>query len=162
MNRRFARTRPLGDDPISAAASAAVAAASSAASSAQMGAPTRPRKKHRRHPVAATADVSSTTAPASSQAEPLSVPLASKKPAKKRHRGTHQTPAGAVAKAGDKDTTVAAVSGEQHGHLLLIGGAVVGLGLLALLLARRGGAEPVPEHQPTRRQPMGHQPMRTA
>jgi hypothetical protein len=147
MNRRYVRPS-LGDDPVSAAAAAAIAGAASVASSGATGKSTPPKRHRRKH----RSPSASTTTDAATDVSPSSVPTASagahkptgKKVRKPSHRPQRGNDPAVDTAPGDKTATTAAQPDAGHGHLLLIGGAVVGLGLLALLLTRHDD-QPAPD-----------------
>jgi hypothetical protein len=151
MNRRYVRPS-LGDDPISAAAAAAIAGAASVVPSGATKSPP-PKRRRRKHRAAAASTTTDTLADASPSPAPAASAGAHKPTLKKARKPSHRPQRGndpAVDNApGDKTTTPAAQPDGGHGHLLLIGGAVVGLGLLALLLTRHGD-EPAPNAEHAR------------
>jgi hypothetical protein len=153
MNRRITQMRSLGDDPVSAAASAAAAAAASAASAGPSTAP-RPssRTKHHRHvrvpasPFPPAADVAASAAAPSVSASGVQ----DKKRGGTRRRHGRPSPSAATSSvATEKEGLPSVVHAAHQGHLLLLGGTVLGIGLIALLL-RRHDEPAAPEHEPVR------------
>jgi hypothetical protein len=144
MNRRYIR-RSLGDDAVSAAASAAVAAAASVAPSGatvtKVATPARHRRKQHRPVAPSAADAATAASPSPASAPSGDAPVG-KRTAKHGPKPSHPrrgSPPLAEKAPADKERTLAAQQpASGHGHLLLIGGAILGIGVLALLLARKG------------------------